>query len=94
MIKRNATAEVPWPIFKVPRLESVKVGDPIVRVKFEVEVIFPDVPVIVTNDVPMAAELAAVSVNWLFPVDGFGEILALTPPGNPEMLRLTGFVNP
>jgi hypothetical protein len=72
----------------------VKVGDPIVRVKFEVEVIFPDVPVIVTNDVPMAAELAAVRVNWLFPVDGFGEILALTPPGNPEMLRLTGFVNP
>jgi len=87
-------ADVPWPIFSVPGPESVKVGDPIVRVKVAEEVIFPDIPEIVTNDVPMAAELAAVSVNWLFPVDGFGETLALTPVGNPEMLRLTGFVNP
>jgi hypothetical protein len=87
-------SEAPWPIFSVPGPESVKVGDPIVRVKVAEEVIFPDVPEIVTNDVPMAAELAAVSVNWLFPVDGFGEILPLTPVGKPEMLRLTGFVNP
>jgi hypothetical protein len=72
----------------------VKVGDPIVRIKDAEEVIFPDVPVIVTVDVPGAAELPAVTVNWLFPVEGFGEILALTPLGNPETLRLTGFVNP
>ena len=64
------------------------------RVKVVEEVIFPDVPEIVTNDVPIAAELAAVSLTWLFPVVGFGAMLALTPPGKPEMLRLTGFVNP
>jgi len=94
LTKRKVETEDPWPIFSVPGSESVKVGDPIVRMKVAEEVIFPDVPVIVTTDEPMAAELAAVSVNWLFPVEGFREILALTPVGNPEMLRLTGFVNP
>jgi hypothetical protein len=78
----------------VPGSESVKVGDPILRINVAEEVIFPNVPVIVTTDVPSAVELPAVSFNWLFPVEGFGETLAVTPLGNPETLRLTAFVNP
>lgn len=78
----------------VPGPESVKVGVATVRVKVAEAVNLPDIPVIVTTDVPSAAEAPAVSVNWLFPVDGFGEMLALTPVGNPEMLSLTGLVSP
>lgn len=64
------------------------------RVKTAEEVILPYVPVIVTSDVPRGAALPAVSVNRLFPVEGLGEKLALTPPGKPEMPRATGLVNP
>jgi len=74
--------------------ERVKVGDPIVRVNAVEEASFPEVPLIVTVYVPMGAEVPAVSVNWLFQVDGLGEILALTALGRPEMVRFTGLVNP
>ncbi len=63
LIYRNALAELPWPTSTVPGLESVKAGDATVSVKLAEEVVRPDVPVIVTTEVPSAAELPAVSVS-------------------------------
>ena len=72
----------------------MKVGAYTPSVRLAVAVRPPDTPVIVSGYCPITAALLAVNVNWLFPVVGFGAMLALTPPGKPEMLRLTGFVNP
>ncbi len=63
LIEKNSLTEVPWPISTVPGPESVKAGDATVSVKLVEEVVFPDVPVMVTTDVPSAAELPAVSVS-------------------------------
>jgi hypothetical protein len=54
----------------------------------------PEVPVMVKEYCPTAAELFAVSVNVLKLVAGFGEKEALTPLGNPDAERLTLPVNP
>ena len=54
----------------------------------------PDVPVIVSVLLPIGAELLAVSVRLLNPVEGFGEKNAVTPLGRPEMEKLTLPVNP
>ena len=49
----------------------------------------PDVPVMVTVDVPLVALLLAVRVSVLVVVVGLGENPAVTPLGRPEALRLT-----
>jgi hypothetical protein len=49
----------------------------------------PEVPVMVTVEVPTVAELAAVKVTTLLPVVGFGPKLAVTPVGNPEAAKVT-----
>ena len=49
----------------------------------------PDVPVIVTMDVPVAAVFPAVSVSVLVPVVLLGLNEAVTPLGNPDAVRLT-----
>lgn len=54
----------------------------------------PDVPVIVTVDVPVLAELLAVRVSTLLPVVGFVPNEAVTPLGNPDAARVTLPVNP
>jgi len=54
----------------------------------------PEVPVIVTVDVPAAAELLAVSVSVLVVVALAGLNTAVTPTGKPAALRLTAPVKP
>lgn len=54
----------------------------------------PDVPVMVTVEVPVVAVLLAVNVTELLEVVGFVPKLAVTPDGNPEALRVTLPVNP
>jgi hypothetical protein len=63
-------------------------------VKVVVTLELPDVPVTVTVDCPVVAELLAVSVSVLVPVVGFGTKDAVTPLGRPETERLTFPVNP
>ena len=48
------------------------------------EVTLPEVPVMVTVDVPAVAELLAVSVSTLDAVVGLVPNEAVTPEGNPE----------
>jgi hypothetical protein len=48
------------------------------------EVRVPEVPVIVTVDVPAVATLLAVNVSTLLPVVGFVPNAAVTPLGKPE----------
>ena len=54
----------------------------------------PEVPVIVTVAAPVVAELLAVSVRVLVLVALAGLNEAVTPPGNPEVDRLTLLLNP
>lgn len=49
----------------------------------------PEVPVIVTVDVPIVAELLAVNVTTLLPVVGLVPKLVVTPLGSPEAVRVT-----
>lgn len=83
--------EVPCPILTFPGPETVKLGAETVRGNAVVEEIFPDVAVTVTELMPVAAELPAVSVNVLFTpeevdvrVAGLGDMEAVTPLGKPE----------
>ena len=59
-----------------------------------VAVRLPEVPVIVTVDVPVVAVLLAVNVSTLVPVVGFVPNAAVTPLGKPEAARVTLPVNP
>ena len=54
----------------------------------------PDVPVMVTVDVPTAAELPAVKVSTLDTVAGLVANDAVTPAGSPEAARVTLPLNP
>lgn len=54
----------------------------------------PDVPVIVSVDVPAAAALLAVRVSTLEPVVGLVPNAAVTPEGSPETASVTLPVNP
>ena len=54
----------------------------------------PEVPVMVTVDVPAVAELLAFSVRTLDPVVGLVPKDAVTPVGKPEAARVTLPVNP
>lgn len=59
-----------------------------------VSVRLPDVPVIVTVDVPFAAVELAVKVRVLLVVTGLGVKVAITPVGNPEADKVTLPVKP
>lgn len=65
-----------------------------VRVSVAVWLMLPDVPVIVTVAVPVAALLPAVSVSVLLLVEGLGLNDAVTPLGNPDAAKLVLPVNP
>ena len=54
----------------------------------------PEVPVMVTVDVPVAAEALAVRVRTLDPFAGLAEKDAVTPLGRPEGARVTLPANP
>jgi hypothetical protein len=54
----------------------------------------PEVPVMVTGNVPMAAVLLAVSVNVLAVLAGFGLNDAVTPLGKPDADKVTLPPNP
>jgi hypothetical protein len=77
--------EPPWPMFKLPDDESVKLGALTVRARVVVAVREPDVPVMVNVAVPGVAELAAASVRVLLPVVGFVLHDAVTPAGNVDV---------
>jgi hypothetical protein len=65
-----------------------------VRLTVMVCVSVPDVPEMVTVEVPVAAELRAVSVSVLVPAVLAGLKEAVTPLGNPEADKLTVPVKP
>jgi hypothetical protein len=85
---------VPWPIFRFPQFVSVKAGANMLRLTVVVTVSLPEVPVMVSALVPVAAELLAVKVRMLLLVVGFGFQRAVTPFGSPETERVTLPVNP
>ena len=75
--------------------ESVKFGGPVtVRLIVVDAVSVPEVPVIVTVDVPAMAVALAVSVSRLAPVVGLVPNIAVTPLGKPDAARVTLPVNP
>lgn len=57
-------------------------------------VTLPEVPVMVTVEVPVVAELLAVNVSTLVPVVGLVPNAAVTPVGRPDAARVTLPVNP
>lgn len=65
-----------------------------VRFNVVVEVRLPDVPLMVTVDVPVAARPFAVKVNVLLEVAGFGLNVAVTPLGKPEAPSVTPPLKP
>lgn len=60
-----------------------------VRASFVVAVRLPEVPVIVTVELPVVAVELAVRVSTLLPVVGFVPKAAVTPVGRPEAARVT-----
>jgi len=54
----------------------------------------PEVPVIVTLEVPLVAVPVADKVKRLLEVAGFPAKLALTPLGKPDTLKFTLLLNP
>jgi hypothetical protein len=87
-------AEVPGAIATGPLPLNVKVGANTPNAILVVAFTEPDVPVIVTALVPVAAVLLAVSVSVLYPTVGFGVREPVTPLGRPAIERLTAPVNP
>ena len=65
-----------------------------VRAMVVVAVRLPEVPVMVTVDVPVVAVELAVSVSTLVPVVGFVPNAAVTPLGRPDAARVTLPLNP
>jgi hypothetical protein len=92
--EKGAVLDVPWPRFKKPGLESVKLGPWMVSDKGVVAVRLPEAPVMVSMLVPTLALLLAVRVRVLVPVVEVGEKVALTPLGRPDRERFTLPVNP
>lgn len=73
----------------------MKYGTATVKATLVVAVKFPEVPVIVTFDVPPAAALLTVNVSTLVPFVGFVPQAAVTPLGRPDVTaRFTLPVNP
>jgi hypothetical protein len=85
---------VPGPIDTLAGPVMVKFAADTVREKLAVDVSFPEVPVIVTELVPIEAVPVATNVKEVFPLVGLGEKLALTPLGRPAMDRVTSPLNP
>ena len=78
-------------------VESVKDGAETVTLRVVLEVVEPEVPVMVALYCPRAAVLLAVNVSRLELAEvemGFGENDAVTPLGRPVTVRLTLPVNP
>ncbi len=65
-----------------------------VRASVVVAVRLPEVPVMVTVELPVVAVELAVRVSTLVPVVGFVPKAAVTPLGRPEAARVTLPVNP
>ena len=65
-----------------------------VRAMVVVAVRLPEVPVMVTVDVPVVAVELAVSVSTLVPVVGFVPNAAVTPLGRPDAAKVTLPLNP
>jgi hypothetical protein len=65
-----------------------------VRASVVVALRLPEVPVMVTVEVPVVAVELAVRVSTLLPVVGFVPNAAVTPLGNPEATRVTLPLNP
>jgi len=65
-----------------------------VRATVVLAVRLPEVPLMVTVVVPVAAVLLAVRVSTLVPVVGLVPNAAVTPLGNPDATRVTLPVNP
>ena len=65
-----------------------------VRARVVVAVRLPEVPVMVTVEVPVVAVELAVRVSTLLPVVGFVPNAAVTPLGNPDAARVTLPLNP
>jgi len=88
------------PCFTVKLLgeaDSEKSGVAVAFTVRETEVVcdnVPDVPVIVTDAVPVVAVELAVKVTTLLPVVGLVPKLAVTPAGRPEAERVTLPVKP
>lgn len=88
------------PCFTVKLLgeaDSEKFGVAVALIVNEIDVVWlnvPDVPVIVTELVPVVAVELAVKVTTLLPVVGFVPKLAVTPDGRADVDRLTLPVNP
>src|ERR1700735_5706585 len=73
---------------------SVKLGLVTVNATVVLAVRLPEVPLIVTVEVPTVAELLAVSVSTLDAVAGFVPNDAVTPLGRPDAARVTLPLNP
>ena len=73
---------------------SVKPDALTVRLMVVVAVVEPEVPVMVTVDVPTGAVELAVNVSTLLPVVGLVPYATVTPLGNPVAARVTLPVNP
>ena len=79
----------------VGETESVKFGAALTVREISVEWLkLPDVPVMVTVRVPVAAVRLAVSVNVLVPVVLVGLKDPVTPLGRPDAVRLTLLAKP
>lgn len=65
-----------------------------VRAIVVLAVVLPEVPVMVTVDVPAVAVLLAVNVNILLPVVGLVLSAAVTPLGRPDAARVMVPLNP
>lgn len=74
--------------------ETVNPGLVTVRAMVVVAVKVPEVPVIVTVDVPAEAVLLAVRVSVLLPAVGLVPNAAVTPLGRPDAARVTAPENP
>lgn len=66
----------------------------IVKASVVVAVRLPEVPVMVTVELPVVAVELAVRVRMLLPVVGFVPKAAVTPLGRPEAARVTLPLNP
>ena len=88
------------PCFTVKLLgeaDNEKLGVAVALIVNEIDVVWlnvPDVPVIVTDVVPVVAVELAVKVTTLLPVVGFVPKLAVTPEGRADVVRVTLPVNP
>ncbi len=67
---------------------------PTVSAMVVVAVVVPDVPVMVTEEVPTVVVALAVNVSWLVPVVGLVPNATVTPFGRPVAAKVTLPVNP